>query len=157
MISFLLSLSGKGTSPLFFITPKVGFKVNDNFHLGGGLLYVSAPGDNDSRNSAGIMYGVGTFGSRENNFTFGTGWGFINGKFANEPFITLSGMTRVSKSIGLVTENWFIPTDGYKPIFSYGVRFLGDKTAFDLAFINTKEFASITIIGIPYIDYVVRF
>jgi hypothetical protein len=103
------------------------------------------------------MYGVGTFGSRESNFTFGTGWGFINGKFANEPFITLSGMTRVSKSIGLVTENWFIPTDGYKPVFSYGIRFFGDKTAFDLAFINTKEFADITLIGIPYVDYVVRF
>ena len=138
--------------PIFFITPKVGFKVTEKFHAGGGVLFARIPGI-----SLGTIFGTGTYGSKDHNITSSLGWGFVDGEFSQRPIITLSGMTRVSKRVALVTENWLIPTDSYYGIFSYGVRFLGEKIAVDLAFINNPDIAEEIIIGIPYVSFTVKF
>ena len=86
------------------------------------------------------------------------GWGFFDGDFSNQPFITFSGMTRVSKKAALITENWLGPDNGnYYGVFSYGVRFFGETISVDLAFINNSDIAEEIIIGIPYVDFVVKF
>lgn len=138
--------------PIFFITPKVGFKVTEKFHAGGGVLFARIPGT-----SLGTIFGTGTYGSEDHNITSSLGWGFVDGEFSQRPIITLSGMTRVSKRVALVTENWLIPTGSYYGIFSYGVRFLGEKIAVDLAFINNPDIAEGIIIGIPYVSFNVKF
>jgi hypothetical protein len=144
--------------PIFYITPKAGFKVKENFHVGGGILYASAPDlDSDDRYSMGIAYGIGTFGTLDNNLTGGLGWGYVESEFSERPILTVAGMTRVSKKLALVTENWFIPVDNYYSVISYGVRFFGEKLAVDLAFINNANIARILFIGIPYVDFVVKF
>ena len=62
------------------------------------------------------------------------------------------------KKTALVTENWLIPTDSsYEPIFSYGVRFFGENIAVDLAFINNWDIAQSLLIGVPYVNFVVKF
>jgi len=138
--------------PIFFITPKVGFKVTEKFHAGGGVLFARIPGI-----SLGTIFGTGTYGFKDHNITGSLGWGFVDGEFSQRPIITLSGMTRVSKRVALVTENWLIPTDSYYGVFSYGVRFLGEKIAVDLAFINNPDIAGTIIIGIPYVSFTVKF
>ncbi|MCX7986219.1 MAG: hypothetical protein N2662_04720, partial [Bacteroidales bacterium] len=110
-----------------------------------------------SEGNMGILYSIATYGNTDNNVTMGLGWGFIGEELAKRPVITISGMKRVSRKVGLVTENWIIPADGYKAVFSYGVRFFGEKIAIDLAFYNEKEIAQYLIIGIPYVDFVVKF
>jgi hypothetical protein len=159
LLSTLGSLAFGDFSPIFFITPKVGFEVTNKFHVGGGVLYASIPSFSSAgRTSMGIAYGVGTYGTLDNNITLGMGWGFVNDEFSNNPNITLSGMTRIAKKVALVTENWFIPTsDGYKNFYSYGIRFFGENLAVDLAFINNSDIIQALILGIPYIDFVVKF
>ena len=138
-------------SPIFFITPKV--------HAGGGLLFASVPFSSSisNRSYLGTAFLSGTYGTKEHNITSSLGWGFIEGKFSQRPIITLSGMTRISKRAALVSENWFVPTDGYYGFFSYGVRFFGEKMAVDVAFINNPDIFQIIVIGIPYVSFTVKF
>jgi hypothetical protein len=140
--------------PLFFITPKISFKVTEHFHAGGGVLYARTP---LGLSSIGTTFATGTYGSLNHNVTGSLGWGFVSGEFNNKPIVTLSGMTRVSKRVALVTENWLIPSDDYYGIFSYGLRFIGEKIAVDLAFINNPDIADFILIGIPYASFTVKF
>jgi hypothetical protein len=96
-------------------------------------------------------------------------------EFAKTPTITFSGMMRPAKRFGLVTENWIFPlkrntyqyvvnappivttTYEYQIFFSYGMRFIGEKISIDLGFFNSPEIADDIMIGIPYIDFVVKF
>jgi hypothetical protein len=146
--------------PIFFLTPKVSFKLSDKFRTGVGVLYANLPtfaSDGRARSSAGIMYGLGTYGSADKNITGGLGWGFIESDFSAQPVVTISGITRVSRRVALLTENYFIPADGYSTVFSYGARFFGEKIAIDLGFINNRDIFSTFFIGIPYVDFVVKF
>ena len=70
-------------------------------------------------------------------------------------------MVRASKRIGFISENWILPgvneDGGYYGIYSYGIRFLGEKISVDLAFLNNPDIASELIIGIPWLDFVFNF
>ena len=128
----LISTFSRG-KPIFFLTPKVGFEVSKKVNLGGGILYASIPED-DNRMNFGIGYGIATYGSLDHNFTVGLGWGYFNDEFSKKPIIVFSGMTRVGKKWSLITENWIGPVvdDEYRGIYSYGLRFFGEKIAVDL-------------------------
>lgn len=158
------SLTSGTFNPLFFITPKVGFKVTDKFNIGGGVLYASLPyyDSDDNRSGLGIVYGIGTYGSYDHNITGGLGWGFVEREFERRPIIAVSGMTRIARKTALVTENWFLPSDNetifrYYGLISYGIRFFGEKLTIDLAFINNSDIANELLIGFPYVDFVVKF
>ncbi len=152
------SLTEGSFQPVFFITPKIGFKVAEKVHLGAGLLYVSVPEFfSDSRTGLGIAYGIGTYGTEDHNITLGIGWGVVEGEFSSKPIIAISGMTRIARKTALVTENWFFPADPYYGVISYGIRFFGEKLTVDLALLNNADIASSIFIGIPYVDFVVKF
>jgi len=145
--------------PVFFITPKVGFKVADKFHAGVGVLYANFgafAADDVARASAGVIYGVGTYGSNDHNITGGLGWGFFDGEFSKRPVVSVSGMTRLSRRLAFVSENYVIPPNG-ELIVSYGLRFFGEKIAVDLGFINQRDIFHSIVIGIPYVDFVIKF
>lgn len=143
--------------PVFFLTPKISAQVSEKFHAGGGAFYLSIPNSN-SRSGYGIVYGIGTYGTLDHNLTCGLGWGFDDEKFSTQPVFTLSGMTRTSKSTALVSENWFLyNNDELLSIYSYGIRFFGEKISVDLAFLNNPTIAQVIVIGIPYVDFVVKF
>ncbi len=61
---------------------------------------------------------------------------------------------RVSRGLGIVSENWFFPNaDGLEPVNSLGVRFIGDRLAVDAALI----FISGSPIPIPWLDFTYHF
>ena len=153
------SLAAGKFQPVFFITPKIGYQVADKVNVGAGILYLSIPNDfgDSGRIGAGIVYGVGTYGTEEHNVSLGLGWGVADGEMTSKPVIVLSGMTRIGQKTALVSENWFIPTDPYYGVYSYGIRFFGEKLTVDLAFLNNADLAGALIIGIPYVDFVVKF
>lgn len=140
--------------PIFFITPKVSYKVAEKFHAGCGILYARFT---SYFGSLGTVFATGTYGTTDNNITGSLGWGFVDSEFSQQPIITLSGMKRISKRAALVTENWLIPSGEYYGLLSYGVRFFGEKIAVDLAFINNRDIAEEIIIGIPYVSFTVKF
>ncbi|HEY0042069.1 MAG TPA: hypothetical protein VGB71_15465 [Flavisolibacter sp.] len=128
-------------TPVLFFTPKITFPVGKNFHTGGGLLLFTVPDEG----SAGFLYGSATMGSIEHNLSGSVGFGFAGSEFASTPLLNISGMTRVSRKLMLMSENWIIPVpDEVFTAFSFGIRFLGDKIAADVGLIFSPE------AGVPF-------
>jgi hypothetical protein len=140
--------------PIYFLTPKYSMQVSNNVRVGVGVLYGKLT---DDIGGFGVGYGLVTYGNPEHNATLGLGFGIFDGKFSTEPVITFSGMTRISRKMSLVTENWFFPADVNRGIISYGIRFFGETMSVDLALINNDEFSGVFSGGIPYVDFVVKF
>jgi len=150
------------------LTPKLGFKITENAQIGFGAMLGVIAGDTESGNTGALGYGLLTIGSRENNFTIGTGYGYLFDEVFERPIINFSGMLRASNRIALVTENWLLPikefdnntgkeTDKYYGVYSYGMRFMWEKVTIDLAFLNNPTFFEFVPVGIPYIDFVYKF
>ncbi len=163
-----------------FITPKLGYQVSDKVHVGGGILFATSliRGLNFG---IGTAYGSVTYGTKEHNLTLNGGLGAYNEntgfgrddynwKFAKNPLFTLSGMTRISNRVMLMTENWFFTAKtvnydnngqllnsntGYKAILSGGARILMERSAFDIGFLSP----TVSDIGgvIPYLAYNIKF
>jgi hypothetical protein len=157
----IISLMAKEGPYAYYINPKVSFKVADNFYAGGSLLYANTLRHIGDFGGLGTLNAFGTYGNKNNNITGALGWGWANGNFSSKPVITISGMTRLSKRVALVSENWIVPagasSNSYYGIFSYGIRFLGEKTSIDLAFVNNPDIAKEMSIGIPWLDFVIDF
>ena len=149
-----ITLFNSDVPPLLNVNIKSGFQVSENIHAGVGGMFIVMPGEF----SAGIAYGLGTYGSYNTNATLGLGWGFVDGTFQEKPFIMIGGMARVSEKLWLISENWIAPLDGgeYYTIISYGLRFAAKRIAVDLAFINSKDIVQEIFIGIPFVDFVIK-
>ncbi len=144
--------------PTFFITPKYTFPVAEKWRAGAGVFYLTTTLGENNFSGLGIGYGILTYGNSDNNATLGMGYGYGDGEFADIPVFTLSGMKRISRKLGLVTENWFVPSQDISGgIYSYGIRFMGERITVDLAFLNNRDIAETIFIGVPYVDFVVKF
>jgi hypothetical protein len=110
---------GAGMMPLFlfagaptpvWFTPKLSFPVvKDRVNVGAGALVGTVIGGGETFNgSAGLLYGLSTFGSRDKNMTIGLGYGFAEGEIASTPVLTVSGMLRTGPRGYLLTENYLI-------------------------------------------------
>lgn len=138
---------------LFYLTPKVGIKATETLDLAVGALIVNVPDDDDE--TVGILYGVGTFGNENIDFTIGFGYGFVDSDLAEKPMIMLGFEGRTSRRTAFVSENWIFPGVD-NPLISYGFRFFGEKIAVDLAFVNILGEDAI-FPGIPYVDFIYNF
>ena len=159
----ILSILAGGDGPfVFFINPKASFKIADNFYAGGNVLYLNTLKTVDKFGGLATLNGFFTYGNTNNNIKAAAGWGWADGEFSSKPILSVSGMTRVSKRIAFVSENWIFPMSpdenmNFYGVFSYGIRFLGEKTSLDLAFINNKDIANTLIIGAPWLDFTINF
>lgn len=184
-LSDQFSIGGGVVVPfLFYITPKFGKKISENVHMGGGILIASSLISNLNL-GVGVGYGSITLGSHENNVTLNVGWGATKGdsydavsntsktswSFANKPMFTFSGMTRISRRCMLVSENWIFAVNeytydaqmnangvksNYNGVLSGGVRIMLEKSSFDFGILSPMG-VSTSAMGIPYIDYVIKF
>jgi len=175
---------GIGIPFLFFVTPKVGYRVGKYVYVGGGILFATTI-TNDVGFGVGVAYGALTLGNSENNFTLSGGWGAVKSEtyhsqtdsysskweMAKNPIITFSGMIRIARKCSLVSENWvfatkdynndtFGPSDSYTytyhAVISGGFRLMGEKNSFDLAIV-LPVITDGTTFGFPYLDYVFKF
>lgn len=150
---------GLGGSQLLYVTPKVGLVQRGNAALAVGGLFATIPDpfddDDDGATSFGILYGVGTVGSRETNATLGVGFGYQGRRVSGDPVVMLGGQARVARRLALVSENYFAPGAFDSALISYGARFLGEQLAFDLGFFNVTSDPIFP--GLPYVGVVVNF
>lgn len=122
---------------LFYIAPKFTLLDRDktSFSVGTLSFFVT---DRIASGNAGILYGVGTYGSRDNALTLGAGWFYAQtdgySDISNEPVFMLGGERRVSRRIKLVSENWLAVNPGVDGLISAGFRFIGDRLSADLGF-----------------------
>ena len=134
---------------ILLFTPKVGIKTSKKMDLAIGALVVKLP----ESTSAGILYGVSTFGSLDKSVTLGLGYGYFDDELADKPIVVLGGESRTSRNISLVTENWLVPEKD-TPVMSVGLRFFGEKLSADFALIFPFEKE---VFIFPYIDFVYKF
>ena len=163
-----------------FITPKIGYQVAKNVHVGGGIIFANSL-IRDFNFGVGAGYGSLTLGSQERNITLNVGLGAVKEnsglfkndfvwKLAQKPMMTISGMTRISKRMMLLSENWFFSTKTvdydpmtgnqikseyvYNGILSVGARYLGARYAIDFGFLSPaqSDFAAV-----PYLAYNLKF
>jgi hypothetical protein len=101
-----LFLFGGANTPIW-ITPKVSIPITkDKVNLGIGALVGTITGADIDE--FGVIYGIGTFGSRDKNLSVGLGWGYGGGELADRPTITLSAMIRTGPRGYFMTENYFV-------------------------------------------------
>lgn len=133
----------------YYLTPKVGFSAGERVHLAAGALVVGWGGE-----MGGVGYGVATLGDGDASATFGLGYGFAGGEIYNKPVAMVGGEKRVSRRIALVTENYLLPDLEGNLLYSFGLRFMGERLTVDLALFNVTNSE---IIGIPFVDFVFKF
>ena len=66
-----------------------------------------------------------TIGDPDLNFSFGLGYGYVEGRLSSSPTINLSGTIRFTDGIALLTENYLI---GGGDILAYRAPVHGSKT-----------------------------
>jgi hypothetical protein len=125
-------LFGASAIPIWFL-PKVSVSTpRDNLHLAGGAVLGGVLGAGEDI-GLGLVYGSATVGGRDRNATIGLGYGYTDGEFSDTPAINVSGMTRVSRTVYLLTENYFFPAVEGANLVSVGVRWAPENFAVDFA------------------------
>ncbi|HKL31404.1 MAG TPA: hypothetical protein VJ919_02650 [Tangfeifania sp.] len=150
-----LFLFGGAPTPVFF-TPKFSFPVEKNkFNIGAGALVGTVLGE--SGTSFGILYGLTTFGTPDNNVSFGMGYGFAGGEWASSPMINFNGMFRLSDRWYFITENYYVNTNGEGfGLLTFGGRWIIKKAALDFGLVVPVQ-PDIAFIGVPWLGFTVPF
>jgi len=145
-----------GTPTPVFITAKFSIPVVENkFNLGAGAIAGTILGEEET--GFGILYGLSTFGTPDNNVTLGMGYGFAGGEWAQSPMININGMFRVSSRGYFITENYYINAGGENVVLiTLGGRSIIKKAALDYGLVI--PFADIgQFVAIPWLGFTVPF
>jgi len=157
---------GFGVVPLFlfagaptpiWVTPKFSVPLHDQFHLGAGALIGGVLGlGEESGGAFGIAYGNATFGSRDRNITFGLGYGFAGGEWADIPTINFSGMFRIGRRGYILTENYLIDGgDDTLVMLSLGGRSVWKRLSLDYGLFVPTFSGADALIAIPWLGVVI--
>jgi hypothetical protein len=121
---------GAGVMPVW-ITPKFSIPTaNENLNFGAGALMGTVLGEKNT--GFGIVYGLTTFGTRDNNVSFGLGYGYAGGSWAKTPLINFGGLFRTGPKGYFVTENYFIQiADETVVLLSLGRRSIINRVGLD--------------------------
>ncbi|MBX2843591.1 MAG: hypothetical protein KTR26_17610 [Flammeovirgaceae bacterium] len=146
-----------GQLPGFFITPKINIPISKKLKTAAGVMVIGYKAPDEEMQGLGIGYGIVSYGSRDHNISGGIGFGWNSQNFSETPVFTLSGMTRISRKVSLVSENWLLTNFDSGSIYSYGIRIMGEKMSVDLGFWTNSDIAQEIFLGIPYVDFTVKF
>ncbi len=150
-------LLGGGPTPIF-ISPKFSVPIaKEKFNLGLGALAGTVLGE-DAGGFFGIVYGTATIGSPDKNFSFGMGYGFADGQWADVPLLNLDVMIRISDRWYFISENYFISVDGESiGALGLGGRWLIQKASLDFIFAIPMARDMGTFIAFPLIGFTIPF
>lgn len=121
---------GDGAHP-FWVTPKVQVFRGGNAQVAAGVLHFFGIGEG----TAGIAYGVGTFGSADSAITVGTGWAYsrFDDQGSNAMVGMIGGEHRVGRRTKLITENYVFDGGGF---LSAGFRFFREGLSADIGLVS---------------------
>ncbi|MGD8278296.1 MAG: hypothetical protein PVH00_09740 [Gemmatimonadota bacterium] len=153
-----------GGTPIFpgaigdviYLAPKVTLVNEDRLQFAAGALSFFLTESIDE-GSVGIAYGVLTMGSADDAVTLGAGWGFALGgdesSIADEPVIMMGLERRASRSIKLISENYYAAGD---LLVSGGIRFLGERFSADVGLAGALGTGDSSF-GLPILSVAWRF
>lgn len=142
---------------LFYATPKIGVVSTPRVNVAVGVLALHAglgsdDGDESDAN-AGVLYTVGTFGGVNASVTGGIGFGYAGGSLSGNPALMIGGETRLSRRVGLVTENYYFSSISDQALLSVGLRFFGEKLSTDFGLVVPTGAET----AIPFVGFVANF
>jgi hypothetical protein len=157
---------GGGIVPLFlfagsptpvWITPKLSIPISKNkVNLGAGGLIGTVIGEDNS--GFGILYGISTFGSKDNNVSVGFGYGYAGGDWAKSPMINLNAMFRFGARGYFITENYYMKIDETTTlILSFGGRHIIKSAGLDYGLIIPFFSDMSNFIAIPWLGITIPF
>ncbi len=156
---------GAGVIPLFlfsvptpvFATAKFSVPiVEEKFNIAAGAIVGTVAGEAET--GFGILYGLATLGSPDANVTFGMGYGFAGGGWAQSPAININGMFRVSNRGYLITENYILSGGGETfVLITVGGRSIIKKAALDYGLVIPSGGDIGVFIAIPWLGFTIPF
>jgi hypothetical protein len=147
----ILSTFSTDTPPIGYLRLKAGIPLSDKISVGANLFHIGIP-DEEAISFSTLSF---TYGVAENHFTLGLG--FAVEDEASGAIITASYLRRISRRTAFISENYFLSEDVGANLFSYGVRFFGDKLSVDFGFFNNETIGDGILIGIPYLGFQKKF
>lgn len=133
-----------------YFAPKLAIVQSERLNVAAGVFAGFFEGE-----TAGIVYGVGTWGGRDNAVTAGVGLGFGGGGLSDQPIVLIGGEARTGKQLKLITENYFVPGES-GVLVSGGMRFFGERLSADIgvgALVSGQEIEG----PLPLVNFVYTF
>lgn len=116
----------------FYLAPKYEVLRTPTASAAVGVLALFAT--QELTGSAGLLYGVGTFGTPDRALTLGATVPFIaadgESDIGDQPVFMVGGESRIGRRTKFLTENYFLPSEGIGAV-SGGVRFFGERLSAD--------------------------
>jgi hypothetical protein len=117
---------------VFYLAPKYEVLRTPTASAAVGVLALFAT--EEVTGSAGLLYGVGTFGGPDRALTVGATVPFIaaegESEVGDQPVLMVGGESRLSRRTKFITENYFMPGESGS-LISGGVRFFGERLSAD--------------------------
>ena len=136
----------------FYVMPKVGLVQSPKVNVALGGLIGMIPAADDA--NGGVGYAVATLGPPESNLTLGGGYLFADGEVEDSPVLMVGFYHRLARRTAFISENYTTSeSDGL--VYSYGLRFFGEKLSVDFAFWNAT--GSDFYPGVPYVAFAKHF
>lgn len=147
---------GGGPTPLWF-TAKVSIPVDkNNLAFGAGVLAGSVIGAEDT--GFGILYGITTIGTRDNNMSFGLGYGYAGGDWAKSPMINVNFMFRTGAKGYFISENYYIKAgETAAVILSAGGRYIIKDAGLDYGLMIPIISDMDSFVAIPWLGITIPF
>lgn len=118
---------------VFYLAPKYEVLRTPTASAAVGVLALFATGQEEF-GSAGLLYGVGTFGGADRALTVGATVPFIaadgESDVGDQPAFMVGGEARISRRTKFITENYFVAGES-GALVSGGVRFFGERLSAD--------------------------
>jgi hypothetical protein len=118
---------------IFYLAPKYEIVRTARANAAIGVLALFAP-EEELDGSAGLIYGVSTFGSPDNSLTVGATLPFTastdDSDLGNEPIFMIGGESRLGLHTKFLSENYFVPGES-GTLVSGGLRFFGERLSAD--------------------------
>ena len=125
-----MSIFPGSSEQLLYFAPKVTLLNTSNISIAAGGFYIGFGGENDGTT---MLYGTATFGNERSSLTIAAG---IPTERNQNSLIVIGGELQTSSSLKLITENWIFSNS---ILYSFGIRFFGEKLAADLGFMRSSE------------------
>ncbi len=106
----------------------------------------------------GFVFGGATVGSQDSHVTLDVGSVFATDAEGDGVIVVAAGAHRVSPTVSLITENWFMTGDlafgnGVFLVPSGGVRLFGPKFSTDLGLVVIAPPDAAVVIPLPWVDF----
>lgn len=148
---------------LFYLTPKIGFGVNEKLDVAATIMIFRLWDE-----TAYLGIGNLTYGTEDLSITGGLGLAWNDAEMADDPAGTLGGEFRFARRMSLVAESWFIPGNSESGTLGMGaLRLFGEQMAVDIGLAysfdekknssSDPNFEEDNTSWIPYIDFVWNF